>query len=642
MASYTRLGTYLLAHELSADPFGKMYRGLSLSGSAFERHVLIRTFSEEMSEAGIGTKLEEAGKVASLIAGQRGFGHGYRIEGGRPAHVVCDYIPGRSLAQMIEKAKQEQIPLGVDHALSVLQGVAQALVQLHAKGVAHGALSPHSVWVSFEGATHLMDAPFAPVTQALLARAPIASASLQRYRPTGQVSPLHHDLYALGALLYELLTFDRLPSQELLPAALGKATLKAAQEDEAIPAEILALLKRLLMIERPFESASAFSSEMERVLYDGDYSPTTFNMAFFMHTLFREENEHDVQAMKADQAADFSPFAQEEPTKHKLFETAGGQTYTKYVVWAGVAVAVLVAAFGYVTWSNIQERKKVQAELAELQRTFSMKQQELVDLARQGQQAKATVSDLEKKKAEAKTADEKKRLQAELDAAKAKEAQIQQQQQQTEQSIAQLQQRSQQIAQSAPAAATPPKPAAPVGQAAPAAALPAALPANLPPSGLPANLPKNLPQGTQAGAGATGAATAGAAAAAATPAGAAPPPPAPLPASTTQTAPAAVVESDAPVQVVSLAPVTKPRVNKQFFPPHLRSENVVMKVKTFVDAQGKAQKAMVVEGLQGPGLPYADLAERTAMASTFKPATRSGKPVSGWITLDINFGKPLM
>jgi hypothetical protein len=66
------------------------------------------------------------------------------------------------------------------------------------------------------------------------------------------------------------------------------------------------------MVDKPFDSANAFNAELERVLYDGDYSPTTFNMAFFMHTIFRKENEQDNQAMKDDQSGDFSQFAPDE------------------------------------------------------------------------------------------------------------------------------------------------------------------------------------------------------------------------------------------------------------------------------------------------------------------------------------------
>ncbi|MBK7295075.1 MAG: hypothetical protein IPI84_15275 [Holophagaceae bacterium] len=111
MGTYTRLGSYLLASELANDPCGAIHRAVVIAGSAFDRHVLVRTFSEELFQAGMNTRLAEAGRVVPLLGGARIFGLGYRIESGKTPHVAWDYVPGRSLAQLIDKAKQEQIPL---------------------------------------------------------------------------------------------------------------------------------------------------------------------------------------------------------------------------------------------------------------------------------------------------------------------------------------------------------------------------------------------------------------------------------------------------------------------------------------------------------------------------------------------------
>ena len=608
MASYTRLGNYLLANELAADPFGKIHRGLSLSGSGFERHVLIRTFSEEVIEAGVGTRTEEIGRVVSLLAGQRGFGHGYKAEGGRTPHVVCDYVPGRSLAQMLDKAKQEQIPLGVDHALSVLQGVAQSLIQLHAKGVSHGTLSPHSVWVSFEGATELLDAPLATGLQALLPRCPIASASLSRYRGAATASPLQTDLFALGAILYELLTLDKLPSPELLSPTLAKATLKAAQEDEPIPQEILGLLKRLLAVDKVFESPSALGSELERVLYDGDYSPTTFNMAFFMHTLFREENEQDTQAMKADQAADFTPFLESEPDQRRIFETASGKSFGKYLVWGGIGVAGLLGFFGWKTWDASNKAQKATQDLAMLQRTFAENEAKLADLNRQEMLAKGKSAEIEQKLAAAKTKEEKDRLKKEQESLKQQTAQIKQQKEETQKSQQQLQQRVQTVAQARPVA--PP----------PTAQAPANLPAQLNPSPLPKNLPKSLP--------------------AATPAPQQAPQAAPQPQSQPAPQPqaAASVPDTAAFMTRRAAPAQPRLLNKNFLPPSLRSSDIHVSVKVYVDANGRPLKVVIDKGVEGVA-GYNDAAKQAAYDSAYSPATKGGKPVNSWLVVDYNFGR---
>jgi len=613
MASYTRLGNYLLANELTADPFGKIHRGLSLSGSSFERHVLIRTFSEEILEAGITSRIEESNRVATLLASQRGFGHGYKIEGGRIPYVVCDYVQGRSLAQMLEKAKHEQIPLGVDHALSVLQGVAQSLVQLHAKGASHGTVSPHSVWVSFEGATQILDAPIASSLQALLPKCPIASASLSRYRGVAGTTALQNDLFSLGAVFYELLTLDKLPSPELLSPTLAKATLKAAQEDGPVPHEILGLLKRLLGVDKVFESPSALSSELERVLYDGDYSPTTFNMAFFMHTLFREENEHDNQAMKVDQAADFSPFLETEPSQGKLFETAGGQSYAKYMVWAGVAVAGILGFFGWKAWDAGKKADKATQELAMAQTENAQFAARLADINHQEQLALGNKADAEKQLKEARTAEDKKKAQLKLDEATKQQAELQKQKVETQQQAQQAAARTQSIAQNAPTtrpAALPPPPGLPAAQV------------NL--SQLPSQLPSTNPAPQQAASAAPQSA---------------PQQTAPTPTAAAPQAQPAAEAPELPPTMTRRANPTQPHVvKKEFLPPSIRNSEIRVSVRVFVDAQGRPSKVIVDKGVEGFG--YNDAAKQAAYESAYAPATKAGKPINGWITVEYNFGKP--
>ena len=59
-----RLGSYLLADELTADPFGLIHRGVTIVGSTFDKHFMVRTFSEEAINAGLGEKAEEMSRAA--------------------------------------------------------------------------------------------------------------------------------------------------------------------------------------------------------------------------------------------------------------------------------------------------------------------------------------------------------------------------------------------------------------------------------------------------------------------------------------------------------------------------------------------------------------------------------------------------
>ena len=438
MGTYTRLGSYLLASELASDPFGAVHRAVVIAGSSFERHVLVRTFSEELFQAGLNTRLAEAGRVVPLLGGARIFGLGYRIESGKTPHVAWDYVPGRSLAQLIDKAKQEQIPFGVDHALTVIQGVAQGIVQMQAKGVSHGILSPHSVWVSFEGATQLVDAPFASLVRSMLAKAPSAMKKLAPYLQGTDKDPLQQDLFAVGAVLYELLTFESLPVGGNLQAVLDRATLKAAQEEVPFPAEIRALLGRLLLGRQPFLTVEGFHTELERVLYEGEYSPTTFNMAFFMHTLFREENDRDVTAMKAEEGDNYLAYTAAGESMRSgatrvdhmdgVAEAPPSQKSPLLLMGGGLVAAVVILGLGYLYFGRPKEDPALQKQMAELQLLKTQMEQQKADVDAKSKAQSEKTAQLQKQLTETKSAEEKLKIEKQLEESKLRKLDLERQQ----------------------------------------------------------------------------------------------------------------------------------------------------------------------------------------------------------------------
>lgn len=618
MATYTRLGTYLLANDLATDPFGKVHRGLVNLGSAFDRHLLIRTFSDEIENTGFGAKIADANRILPLLGSARGFGSGYRIEGGKAPYVVCDYLPGRSLAQLLEKTKQEQIPLGVDHALTVLQSVAQAIVHMHAKGLSHGILTPHSIWVSFEGATQILDAPYAAILKGVLPKAKIAEVSISRYtRDTGG-NLLQEDFFALGAILYELLTLDKLPAHAEIPGALSRATLKAAQDEAPVPPEILSLLSRLLMVGPPFEDVNAFNSELERVLYDGDYSPTTFNMAFFMHTLFREENEEDTQAMKADQAADFTPFVMMDAGIGAGASINEGQkkNLVKFAIWGGAIAAGLVGIMGYMTYKANQRTAQLQKDLSDIQNQYYNEKANLQTLDQKAEEARKKVAEADKKAKEAKTRDEREKARIEAEKAKAEQAKIDADTQAAKERVRQLEEKTQKIQQAAGQKPSTPPPAAGQGGRGTQTTMPET-PATPVPSGTATRLPSPTPAPTQP-----------------TPT---PTQPSPAP-ETPDTAPAAAAPSvpDAPVRILESPAAAYPAA--ALSNPSVSGQDNVVRLRVFVDENGKPLKVMIDQGVPG-SYGFDDNAKEAALRSRFQPAIKGGKPAKDWVTLSVRFPK---
>jgi hypothetical protein len=619
MAAYHRLGSYLLADVLAPVPSAKLHRAVTTAGSSWEAHHLLFLFSDELIAAGLATHAAQIQRNGDHLAGLRGFPVNFRFVADGPV-LSCDYVPGRTLAQVLARVRDEMVPLGVDHALTVLQSLAQSILLMHEHDLRHGALSPHSAWVAYEGATLLLDAPVAPVLQTLLPRTPALAAALAPYRPQAAASPFQEDLFALGAILYEMLTLEALPTSALAET-LAKATLRAAQEEAPLPAELLAFLRRLLQLEPPFADAAEFQTTLERVLYDGEYSPTTFNMAFLMHTLFRDENEADAEAVKADQGTNFTPFLPAAAAQAEAAVPAAaapgpraGRSGRYLLIAGGVLAAALLGGMYYQmsqgNQAHQQAQKDLQSRIAALQAAKEANDAKLAEITKQEEAQKALEQMFGQQVEQGSTAEARDTAKKDLEAARQKAKDLAR-----ERREAHDRQDALAAAFNAYAAKSSRNLATP--QAAAAFNAVAAKPPTQ-------NQNQNLAT-SQAAAAFNAVAGKPAQNLAATPAaGAAAAAPAAAPASVTRPT---VTQKSVP---------QAPRAGS--LPASLQQSELKVSLKVFVDAAGRPLKVVVLKGVEG-NYGYNDAAQNAALASSYAPGAANGKPTSGWLDMEYDFGK---
>ena len=61
------------------------------------------------------------------------------------------------------------------------------------------------------------------------------------------------------------------------------------------------MLKRSLVArEHRIEDVVTWHKTLNKWMFDGQYNPTTFNLAFFMHNLFRQEIERESQELEVE------------------------------------------------------------------------------------------------------------------------------------------------------------------------------------------------------------------------------------------------------------------------------------------------------------------------------------------------------
>lgn len=200
------------------------------------------------------------------------------------ACVVMSWLDGVPLGDLLVDA-----PLPPPRALAIVDQLLEALEYAHAQGVVHGDLNPSVIFVGAEDAVRLLDVGvrrWPPLAELLGARGGQALEShMIAYAPPerlalGEVEPAS-DLYAIGALLWHLLTGEppfgtdpHLVARSHLTAP--RPSLEAARPDLRWP-EGLDDLVRTAMASRPearFASAGAMRVALVPVLEAAEKTPT--------------------------------------------------------------------------------------------------------------------------------------------------------------------------------------------------------------------------------------------------------------------------------------------------------------------------------------------------------------------------------
>jgi serine/threonine protein kinase len=133
-------------------------------------------------------------------------------------YIVMEYVDGRNLKEVLARCSAREILLPVDFAAYVAHVIAQALAHAHEgwdvrglrMGIVHNDVSPSNVFISRLGEIKLGDFGVARVVGAAPGSgAPGAFGKIHYLAPEliqGRRPTPASDLFALGAVLYELLT----------------------------------------------------------------------------------------------------------------------------------------------------------------------------------------------------------------------------------------------------------------------------------------------------------------------------------------------------------------------------------------------------------------------------------------------------
>ncbi len=222
-------GQYKVESELGRGGMGVVYKAYD---DALSRHVAIKVLSEQLAtdESVVERFKREAKSMAALNDASIIQIYFIGEDQGQP-YFVMEYVEGESLSERLKRSGR--IP--IEECLNILKQACQGLSVAHDRGVVHRDIKPGNLMLSNTGGVKLADFGIAMVqdlskrltnTGEFVGTPGYLSPEVCIGQPVDQRS----DIFAMGIVLYEMLTGD-IPFTEASPLGMMLEVVKAEIPD---------------------------------------------------------------------------------------------------------------------------------------------------------------------------------------------------------------------------------------------------------------------------------------------------------------------------------------------------------------------------------------------------------------------------
>jgi len=484
MADYRLLKNHILFTELFKDALGVNYRGGTVVDRKVGKHRLI-----EVVDSVFSSDKETWKKIKILLEGVKksnvlNFFSPQEIitpeQEQDEVLLIFDNFVGRTCEQIINESQAQQNPMPFDLVFAIIQNAAEIIdlgstIVIAGEKSFHGLLTPDNILVSFEGKITLKNYGIFPYID--IHKNPVLHAELEK-KYGGWLAPEsvrrervmpQSDVYHLGYLAYVMLTgkYFTLSEGEDFEQKLSSLSFKhlLPQNDKEFLDSILFFFRRTLNPDpqKRFQNARELKAFINSHFHLDELSTQTFNLAYFMNSLYGAAMEADEKAIQAEMnyslpepkkeavpSADTSPLRQSAPQDdsklvasllESLDEKKKGSKWI-YAVAGGAGLVVLVVLGFYFSQAGktkqleaeqLKRDQEIQTRMAETNKQYEAQMEEL---KRSFEQQRASTEE-ERKAQEEQLARQLEQLQRQqqLDIARAKaqeEAQEQEEQRRRE------------------------------------------------------------------------------------------------------------------------------------------------------------------------------------------------------------------
>jgi len=278
-----RIGRFYIKHELGRGSLGIVYLA---HDPIIDRDIALKVLPPRLSL--VEKKLHEQQLINEARAAGR-LAHANIVtiyetatEGGI-TYIAMEYLQGKELSKLLDK---DGTRFNAEEVASITWKIAEALEHAHKQGVVHRDIKPANIFMIADQQPKLVDFGIARTPNRVSDMPQQADAPETLFQDNilgtpnymspeqalGQPVDARADIYSLGAVMFEMLTFRKPFQAEDTSKLLHQIVFKAVPEPHTIEASIPHSLSRIVMkamakkVDKRYQNAGEMALDIKRYL----------------------------------------------------------------------------------------------------------------------------------------------------------------------------------------------------------------------------------------------------------------------------------------------------------------------------------------------------------------------------------------
>lgn len=303
--SIETFGRYQLLRKLATGGMAEIYLARQVGPEGFEKTLVVKRILPHLSEnrefitmfldeARIAARLNHPNIVQIFDLGAHDGTY----------FIAMEYIHGEDARRVWKQAERFNTNLPIALTCRIIIEACAGLDYAHKKcdpsgrplNIVHRDVSPQNILVSFEGGVKVVDFGIAKAAdQGTVTRSGVLKGKYSYMSPEqASGEPIDHrsDIFALGVVMYELLTgtrlFKRPNDRQTLQAVADCLVPPPSAANPSIPRDLDELVLRALQRERGdrYPEARTFAAELENWLLDNRLPSSSAHVAEFLQEIY--------------------------------------------------------------------------------------------------------------------------------------------------------------------------------------------------------------------------------------------------------------------------------------------------------------------------------------------------------------------